>query len=54
MRFVDCYVCGKTFILAPKNIYRVTVNGKVKHLCGWNCLRKLEREKEAKKKSKEE
>lgn len=53
MKTRKCFVCGKEFILAPENIFKVLIEGKVKHLCGWNCLRKLEREKEAKKKPKE-
>lgn len=54
MRFKVCPVCGKEFILAPCNIYKLTIDGKIKHLCSWNCMRKLEREKEANKKPKEE
>lgn len=48
MQYRTCYVCGKTFILAPENIYKAHVGGKVKHLCGWNCLRALEKKKAAK------
>lgn len=53
MRSVKCYVCEKDIILAPENIYKVVIDGKTKHLCGWGCLRNLERAKEAKKKPKE-
>ena len=54
MKLVNCPVCGKSFIQAPSNIFKATINGRVKHLCGWNCMRTLEQEKEDKKKSKEE
>lgn len=53
MRIRKCFVCGKIFVLAPENIYKVRIKGRIKHLCGWNCLMKLEREREAEKKSKE-
>lgn len=53
MRVVECPVCGQMFMLAPCNIYKVTIKGKVKHLCSYSCMRKLEREKEAKKTPKE-
>lgn len=52
MELVKCFVCGKEFIPAPENVYKASIKGKVKHLCSWSCLRKLQREKEAKKKSK--
>ena len=53
MEPIKCYVCGKLFIKALCNIFKATVNGHVKHFCGWNCLRALEKEKEAEKNSKE-
>ena len=53
MELVRCPMCGKSFIPAPEHIYKAPIKGRVKYLCGWNCLRKLEREKEAKKKLKE-
>lgn len=53
MKLVTCPVCGKSFIRAPANIFKATIDGKVKHLCGWNCLRAVEMEKEAKKKCEE-
>ena len=48
MRFRKCFVCGKEFILAPENIYKVRIKGRVRHLCSWGCLRVLEKQKEAK------
>ena len=53
MVFVTRPVCGKEFIQAPENIYKITVHGRVKHLCSWSCLRAHEREKEAGKRVKE-
>ena len=52
MRVVNCPICGKAFVIAPKNIYKALIGGKVKHLCGWNCLRVLEKEREANKDAK--
>ena len=54
MRVRKCPVCGKEFILSAENIYKARIKGEVKHLCSWGCVRELEREKEAEKKSKEE
>lgn len=50
---VDCPVCGKSFIIPPKNTYKIRIEGKVIHLCSWKCLRAVEKEKEAKKRAKE-
>jgi hypothetical protein len=52
MEVVKCPVCGKSFIPAPEHIYKAWIKGKAKPLCGWNCLRKLERAIEAKKEAK--
>ena len=49
MAIKKCYVCGTEFTLAPCHIYKATVEGRVKHLCSYGCLRKLQKEKEAKK-----
>lgn len=49
-----CPICGKSFVPAPYHIYKASIKGRVKNLCGWNCLRKLERERETNKKPKEE
>ena len=49
-----CPICGKEFTLAPCHIYKATVNGRVKPLCSYSCVRKLEKEREAKKKPKED
>lgn len=48
-----CAVCGKYFIIAPENIYKVTIKGKVMHLCSWSCLVQHRKEREEKKKRKE-
>jgi hypothetical protein len=53
MRVGKCCVCGKEFVFTGSNIFKRTVDGKVKRTCGWNCLRELEKEIEAKKKLKE-
>lgn len=53
MRVVKCFICGKDFIVAPCNLYRAVIEGKVKHFCSYSCFREYEREKEAKKKPKE-
>lgn len=42
MELMKCPVCGRSFIKAPYHVYKTVINGKVKYLCGWNCLRKLE------------
>ena len=54
MRLMKCPVCGKYFILNAGSIFNVLVDGKVKHLCGWNCKRALEKDPELKKRLKEE
>lgn len=33
-----CYTCGKQFILAPMNIFKRKINGKVRHFCSYRCL----------------
>lgn len=40
-----CPVCGKEYVPAPQHVY------KVKHrlVCSWGCLRKAEKEAEARK-----
>ena len=53
MKIRKCPICGKDFVLAPCNIYKLTVDGKIKNFCGWNCMREQEKENEAKKKPKE-
>ena len=32
-----CEVCGKTFIPAVEHIFNEVRNGKVHHICGYNC-----------------
>ena len=54
MKELRCPVCDKEFILAPKNIYKAYIGGKVRNLCGWNCMREAEREQEAKKRKSKE
>lgn len=44
-----CHICGKAFVIPPKNIYKIVIEGRVTHLCSWKCLRVAEREKEAQK-----
>lgn len=53
LELFKCPICGKGFIPAPLHIFKATIKGRVKYLCGWNCLRELERKKDAKKKRKE-
>ena len=51
MRVEKCHVCGKEFILSVSNIYKVKIEGRVKHLCSYGCYREVQ--KEAEKKPKE-
>lgn len=32
-----CEVCGKIFIPAVSHIYHEERNGKINHICGYNC-----------------
>lgn len=47
-----CAVCGKYFIIPPENVYKRVIKGEVKNLCSYSCMRKVDRENEAKKKCK--
>ena len=45
-----CPVCGKSFILPPENIYKLTVKGKLQHYCSYTCYRKIQVKQEEGKK----
>ena len=53
MAIRKCHICGKEFLLAPCNLYKARVNGRVKQFCSYHCFRELQKEKEAKKAHKE-
>lgn len=52
MIFVNCYLCGKEFLYTGcEYIYRRQNKGKRLLFCGWNCMRKWEKENEGDKKN---
>ena len=38
-----CYICGRSFVPAQYHIYKRTVKGKVKWLCGYTCTCEYDR-----------
>lgn len=40
-----CPVCKKTFVKAPKNIYKLIINGKTVHYDRYSCYTKAKGEK---------
>lgn len=47
MKSCKCPVCGKSFILPYKNVYKQRVGDSMVHLCSWTCLNKFRRGLEA-------
>lgn len=46
-----CKICGKKFFANDEYAYKIKKGWKdVKWFCSWSCMRKFEREQEAKKK----
>lgn len=37
MDIITCPVCGKDFIKAPKNTYKIKINGKTVHIDKYSC-----------------
>ena len=46
-----CPVCGKAFLKAPENIYKLTVKGVVTHYCSYTCYRAVQKRQERGKKT---
>lgn len=42
---VVCPVCGKSFIPAPKNIYKIKEDGKLLQICNYTCFKVAEERK---------
>lgn len=47
-----CPICGKEFYTGQyiDYVYKRTIDGKILYFCGWNCMRKSDKEQEGKKK----
>ena len=45
MRYKTCYVCGKRFAVIAPELYqwRLTVGGKMRWFCRYNCMRVIEK-----------
>ena len=43
-----CAVCGKRYVRPPDSVYRAYINKKYVGVCSWGCVRKNEKELEAK------
>jgi hypothetical protein len=48
MRTAKCPICGKEFIVAPYNVYKLTVDDRIYNYCGYTCFRVAQREEERK------
>ena len=44
-----CPVCGKVFIVAPENIYKLEIDKKKQDLCSYTCYRVIQKRQERKK-----
>lgn len=40
IHLTTCAICGKQFVKAPLNIYKVIKNGKTKQCCSYTCYMK--------------
>lgn len=38
-----CFYCGKNHIRRPGNIYKLQVDKRIVHFCGYNCYRSVEK-----------
>lgn len=46
---IKCPVCGKLFIVAVKNIYKIRTEDGTEDYCSYTCYRKKQKEREEKK-----
>lgn len=54
MEVLRCPICGKEFIPAPENIYKVIMGARTEHFCSWGCYRIVQKQREAEKKARKE